>query len=203
LPPDPFAFTDMSNNADNLRFTTISVGQPSPFPRPPLGDLAVGIILSYGVPIAAIHLPDVTDDDIVSLNGDPVGIALYQSDEIPAGVLVLPLRCEDDKVWTISAPLVDEPDELRRWAEKTIHGNTLLLTLIDSNTGMVCAQRTIGLPPRLLELAQAGIRRSPDIAPHKTLQALAELDQIDMWHSGTQWKEVDDGEEFTMTRTQY
>lgn len=185
-----------------LDLFTIVVGQPSPFSPGPHGEETLAITLSYGIPVALVSLPGITEEDIASVTADPCGVALYQNDSLPGGVLLLLLGDEHSGAWTFLAPILDSESVMRTWASTPPESNVMLIVLIDSITNIVHAQRTVGLPLRLLEMVREGIRRAPAVDFDTALTEFGQLDARSVWQMGTQWRDIDDSEEFSMTKEQ-
>jgi|GEM_PF-3020895 len=184
---------------DNLnpKFLAISVGEPSPFPPLPPDQLTVAMTLAHPIPIVIVSLPEVTDEDVANIKSPPQAVALRRSAAMPAGALLITLRVNDTQVWPISVPFLDAAPIMRTWAANAAESNDLLIVLVDSDTRIVRAQRTIGLPPRLLEMARQGILRAERIDERAAVEELGRLSDLEVWSQATRWEEKGDGV-FTM-----
>lgn len=178
-------------------FVTISVGSRSPFPPLPADQLTVIMSLAQSNPVVIVSLPMVTDEDIANIKAPPQAVALRRSVRMPAGALLLVLKTNEEEVWPICVPFLDEAALMRTWARTQTDSNVILLILVDAGTQIVRAQRTIGLPPRLLEMVRQGILQAGSIDECVAIEELAGLDDRDIWAQGTCWQDQGD-ETFTM-----
>lgn len=187
----------MNMDVHTPRFVEISVGAPSPFPVLPADQLTAMMTLAHPSPVVIVSLPDVTDEDIANVKAPPEAVALRRSAAMPAGALLLVLRASDEEVWSICVPFLDDPSTMRSWARQKADSNVALLVLVDAGTRIVRAQRTIGLPPRLLEMARQGILQAAHLSERAAIEELAELSDQEVWEQGTCWQDQGDGV-FTM-----
>jgi hypothetical protein len=178
-------------------FTAISVGARSPFPALPADELNVMMSLVHANPVVIASLPDVTDEDIANIKAPPNAVALRRSIRMPAGALLLLLKTSEEEVWPISVPFLDDAALMRSWAETAADSNVILLVLVDARTQIVRAQRTIGLPPRLLEMVRQGILQAKEIDEREVMAEMAGLDDQTIWTQSTCWQDQGD-DEFTM-----
>jgi hypothetical protein len=178
-------------------FVTVSVGAPSPFPAFPPDQLTVMMTLAHPSPVVIVSLPGVNDEDIANVKAPPQAVALRRSAAMPAGALLLVLKVSDEEVWPICVPFLDDASTMRAWAMQTTDSNVALVVLVDAGTGIVRAQRTIGLPPRLLEMARQGILRTAHLDESAAIEELAGLSDQEVWEQGTCWQDKGDGV-FTM-----
>lgn len=183
--------------ASPLDFVTISVGSPSPFPALPADQLTVMMSLAQSNPVVIVSLPDVTDDDIANIKAPPQAVALRRSAKMPAGALLLVLKTNEEEVWPICVPVLDEAELMRSWARTQTDSNIIVLILIDAATGIVRAQRTIGLPTRLLEMVRQGILQAGRIDQGAAMEELASLSDHEVWRQSTCWQDQGD-DVFTM-----
>lgn len=178
-------------------FTAVSVGMRSPFPALPADELTVMMSLAHANPVVITSLPDVTGEDIANIKAPPKAVALRRSVRMPAGALLLLLETSEEEVWPISVPFLDDATLMRTWAETATDSNVMLLVLVDARTQLVRAQRTIGLPPRLLEMVRQGIMQAKHIDEREVMAEMARLDDQTMWTQSTCWQDHGD-DEFTM-----
>lgn len=178
-------------------FVTVSVGARSPFPALPADQLTVMMSLAQSNPVVIVSLPDVTEEDITNIKAPPQAVALRRSAKMPAGALLLVLKTNEEEVWPISVPFLDEAVLMRSWARTQTDSNIILLVLVDALTQIVRAQRTIGLPPRLLEMVRQGILQAEHIDQRAAMEELAGLDDHTIWTQSTCWQDHGD-EAFTM-----
>jgi hypothetical protein len=181
----------------NPQFRAISVGEPSPFPALPPSQLTVAMTLAHPIPIVIVSLPEVNDDDIASIKSPPEAVALRRSAAMPAGALLIQLKVNETQVWPICVPFLDAAPTMRTWAAQEADTNDMLMVLVDADTRIVRAQRTIGLPPRLLEMARQGIQRAERIDERAAVEELGRLSDLEVWNQATRWKDTGDGV-FTM-----
>ena len=187
----------MNMQASPLDFVTISVGSPSPFPALPANELTVMMSLAQSNPVVIVSLPGVTDEDIANIKAAPQAVALRRSAKMPAGALLLVLKANEEEVWPICVPFLDDAALMRSWARTQTDSNIILLVLVDAATGIVRAQRTIGLPPRLLEMVRQGILQAARIDERAAAEELAGLSDHDIWTQSTCWQDQGD-DVFTM-----
>jgi hypothetical protein len=187
----------MNMQASSLDFVTFSVGSPSPFLGLPTDQLTVMMSLAQSNPMVIVSLPDVTDEDIANIKAPPQAVALRRSAKMPAGALLLVLTTNEEEVWPICVPFLDEAALMRSWARAQTDSNIIVLILVDAASGIVRAQRTIGLPPRLLEMVRQGILQAARIDQHATMEELAGLNDHDIWTQSTCWQDQGD-DVFTM-----
>lgn len=178
-------------------FVTISVGAPSPFPPLPADQLTVMMSLAQSNPVVIVSMPEVTDEDIANIKAPPQAVALRRSAKMPAGALLLVLKTNEEDVWPICVPFLDDAELMRSWARAPSDSNIILLVLVDAETRIVRAQRTIGLPPRLLEMVRQGILHTARIDEHAAMEELAGLNDHDVWTQSTCWQDKGD-DVFTM-----
>ncbi|MBY0241895.1 MAG: hypothetical protein K2X55_21535 [Burkholderiaceae bacterium] len=178
-------------------FLTITVGSPSPFPALPADQLTVMMSLTQSNPVVIVSLPEVTDEDIARIKAPAQGVALRRSAKMPAGALLLVLKSNEEEVWPICVPFLDDAALMRSWALTQADSNILLLILVDADTQIVRAQRTIGLPPRLLEMVRQGMLQTAVIDERAAIEELAGLNDRDIWAQSTCWQDKGD-EVFTM-----
>lgn len=183
--------------ASSSRFVEITVGAPSPFPALPADQLTVMMTLAHPSPVVIVSLPDVTDEDIANIKAPPQAVALRRSTAMPAGALLLVLKVSEEELWPICAPFLDDASTMRAWAQHETDTNVALLVLVDAGTRIVRAQRTVGLPPRLLEMARQGILRTARLDENAVMEELATLSDQEIWEQGTCWQDKGDGV-FTM-----
>lgn len=185
-------------NTAPTRFLAITVGEISPFPRQPADELTVAMSLAYPVPVVIVSLPEVTDEDVTNIKAPPHAVALRRSAKLPPGALLLVLKVSEQEVWAMSVPFLDDARVMRAWASGQTEDNAALIVLVDAGTQIVRAQRTIGLPPALLDMARQGIRRTPVIDEDAALAELGGLSDREVWEQSTRWQAVDDSDFFTM-----
>jgi hypothetical protein len=178
-------------------FVTVEIGTRSPFPALPADQLTVMMSLAQSNPVVIVSLPDVTDEDIANIKAPPQAVALRRSVRMPAGALLLVLKTSEEEVWPICVPFLDEAALMRTWARTQTDSNIILLVLVDAHTQIVRAQRTIGLPPRLLEMVRQGIPQAGHIDERAAMEELAGLDDHKIWTQSTCWQDQGDGV-FTM-----
>lgn len=178
-------------------FVSIAVGDISPFPALPADQLTVMMSLAHPIPIMIVSLPDVTEEDIANIKAPPHLVGLRRSSAMPAGALLLVLKVSDTDAWPICVPFLDEAATMRAWAHAQTDANSLLIVLIDAATRIVRAQRTIGLPPRLLEMARQGITQAEHIDEQAAVEELGSLSDLEVWEQSTRWQDQGDGA-FTM-----
>ena len=183
--------------ASPLDFFTISVGSPSPFPALPADQLTVMMSLAQSNLVVIVSLPDVTGEDIANIKAPPQAVALRRSATMPAGALLLLLKTNEEEVWPICVPVLDDAALMRSWALAQTDSNIIMLILVDAATGIVRAQRTIGLPPRLLEMVRQGILQAVRIDQGAAMEELAGLNDQDIWTQSTCWQDQGD-DIFTM-----
>lgn len=183
----------MNMDATTSRFVTISVGAPSPFPALPADQLTVMMTLAHPSPVVVVSLPAVTDEDIANIKAPPQAVALRRSAAMPAGALLVVLKVNDEDVWPICVPFLDDAPRMRAWAKHETDSNVAVLVLVDAGTRVVRAQRTIGLPPRLLEMARQGILRAAHLDERAAVEELAGLSDQEIWEQGTCWQDKGDG----------
>lgn len=187
----------MNMQASPLDFVTISVGSPSPFPALPADELTVMMSLAQSNPVVIVSLPGVTDEDIANIKSAPQAVALRRSAKMPAGALLLVLKANEKEVWPICVPFLDDEALMRSWARTQTDSNIILLVLVDAETGIVRAQRTIGLPPRLLGMVRQGILQAARIDQRAAVEEIAGLSDHDIWTQSTCWQDQGD-DVFTM-----
>lgn len=169
------------------KILTISVDQPSPFPSPGAGESAIGIKIVNGIMTGLVQLPDIQDGDIAAINGDPVALALLQSDRNPIGLILVALLSSQTETWPLCAPLLDDMRALRDWAENPPESNIFLIALIDSNTNIVKAIRTLGLPADFFESIRAGILSVDRLDYGDVMLHASENTFETVWTNGKQW----------------
>lgn len=188
-------------NLSSPDFLTIAVGARSPFPAAPADQLTVMMSLAHSNPVVVVSLPEVTDEDIVNIKAPPLAVALRRSTRMPAGALLLVLKTnEEAAVWPICVPFLDEAAQMRAWARAKTDSNIVLLVLVDADTQVVRAQRTIGLPPTLLDMVRQGILQAGHIDEQAAVEELAGLSDHEIWTQSTRWQDQGDGA-FTMVAT--
>lgn len=179
-------------------FRAITVGEISPFPPLPADELTVSMSLAHPIPLIIVSLPDVTDVDIANIKAPPHAVALRRSTALPSGTLLLVLKVSETEVWSIGVPFLDEASKMRAWANAQADSNSALMVLVDAGTRIVHAQRTIGLPPRLLDMARQGILQGPPIDELVAIEEMGRLSDLEIWKQSTRWEDVDDSGFFTM-----
>ncbi|MBB4517176.1 hypothetical protein [Paraburkholderia fungorum] len=180
----------------NVRAMTIAVGQSSPLESPGPGHMALATtIVSDGLTMV-LQLPDVSEEDIAGVKGIPHGLALLQTPELPVGVLMLALRTGDGRVWPLAAPIAAHVDVMQKWAEARPDSNVMLVVLVDSNTNLVRALRTIGAPMELFDLIQSGIRSCRVFDPAEFVMRAGEIPPEDVWGKGRRRLRDDESDEF-------
>lgn len=178
-------------------FVSIAVGQPSPFPALPPDQLTVMMSLAHPIPIMIVSFPDVTEEDIANIKAPPHLVGLRRSSAMPAGALLLVLKVSESEAWPICVPFLDQAATMRAWAGVQTHSNSLLVILVDAGTRVVRAQRTVGLPPRLLEMVRQGIAQAGNIDEQVAVDELGSLSDLEVWEQSTRWQDQGDGV-FTM-----
>jgi len=181
-------------------FLTIAVGERSPFPAAPADQLTVMMSLAHSNPVVVVSLPEVTDGDIANIKAAPQAVALRRSARMPAGALLLVLKANEEEVWPICVPFLDEAAQMRTWARTQTDSNIMLLVLVDADTQVVRAQRTIEMPLTLLEMVRQGILQASHIDEQAALEELASLNDHEIWTQSTCWQDQGDGV-FTMVAT--
>jgi len=63
-----------------------------------------------------VSLPKVTDEDIANIKAPLQAVALRRSTRTPAGTLGLMLDTNEEEVWPICIPILDEALLMRTWA---------------------------------------------------------------------------------------
>lgn len=179
-------------------FLAIAVGEMSPFPPLPADQLTVAMSLAHPIPVVIVSLPDVTDEDIANIKAPPFAVALRRSVALPSGTLLLVLKVSETEVWSICAPVLDDAARMKAWASAQVDSNSLLVVLVDAGTRIIRAQRTIGLPPRLLDMARQGILQAPRIDELVAIEEMSALSDREIWEQSTRWQDVDDSGFFTM-----
>lgn len=179
-------------------FLPITVGEISPFSSLPADQLTVSMSLAHVAPVIIVSLPEVTDEDITNIKAVPQAVALRRSAALPSGALLLVLKVSDDQVWSICAPFLDEAERMHIWARMPSKGNTALVVLVDAGTRIVRAQRTVALPPRLLEMARQGMVHAVGIDESAAIEELSTLSDHQVWEQSTRWEIVDESDLFTM-----
>ncbi len=179
-----------------VRATTIAVGQPSPLESPGPGQMALATTIVSDVLTMVLQLPDVSEEDVAGVQGIPHGLALLQTPELPAGMLMLALRTGGGKVWPLAAPIAAHVDVMKAWAEERPDSNGVLVVLVDSNTNLVRALRTIGAPLELFDLIQSGIRSCRFFDPAEFVRRAGEIPPEDVWRKGRRWLRDDELDEF-------
>ena len=178
-----------------VRATTIAVGQSSPLESPGPGEMALAATIVSDVLTMVLQLPDVSDEDIAGVQGIPHAIALLQTPDLPVGMLMLALRTGGDKVWPLTAPIVAHVDVMQTWAEERPDSNVMLVVLVDSNTNLVRALRTIGAPMELFDLIKSGIRSCRRIDPAEFVMQAGEIPLEDVWGKGRRWLRDEESDE--------
>lgn len=184
-------------NTNTPGFLTVSVGARSPFPALPADELTVMMSLAHPAPVVIVSLPEVAIEDISNIKAPPQAVALRRSVAMPAGALLLVLKVGEEEVWPICVPFLDDAATMRAWASAETESNVILLVLVDADTQIVRAQRTIGLPQRLLEMVRHGILKAEQIDEHAAIVELAGLNDRQIWEQSTCWQDQGDGA-FTM-----
>lgn len=179
-------------------FITTTVGEMSPFPPLPADQLTVAMSLAHPIPIIIVSLPEVTDDDIANIKAPPHAVALRRSAAQPSGTLLLVLKVSETEVWSISVPFLDDAAKMKAWANAQVGSNEALVVLVDAGTRIIRAQRTVGLPPRLLDMARQGMLQTPQIDELAAIEELGRLSDLEIWKQSTRWEDVDDSGFFTM-----
>lgn len=179
-------------------FVSIAVGEVSPFPALPADQLTVAMSLAHPIPIIIVSLPEVTDEDIANIKAPPHAVALRRSAALPSGTLLLVLKVSEAEVWSIGVPFLDDAPRMRAWANAQVESNDALVVLVDAGTHIVRAQRTIGLPPRLLDMARQGMLQAPQIDELAAIEEIGRLSDQEIWEQSTRWQDVDDSGFFTM-----
>lgn len=153
--------------------------------------------LAHPIPVVIVSLPDVTDEDVANIKSAPQAVGLRRSTAMPAGALLMVLKVSEDEAWPICVPFLDEAPTMRAWANRETDCNSVLIVLVDATTRIVRAQRTIGMPPRLLEMARQGILHAEHIDEHAAIEELGQLSDQEIWQQSTRWQDEGDGY-FTM-----
>ena len=179
-------------------FLTINLGEMSPFPPLPADQLTVAMSLAHPIPVIIVSLPEVTDDDIANIKAPPHAVALRRSAALPSGTLLLVLKVSETEVWSIGVPFLDVAARMRAWANAQVESNDALVVLVDAGTQIIRAQRTIGLPPRLLDLARQGMLQAPQIDELAAIEEMSGLSDVQIWEQSTRWQDVDNSGFFTM-----
>lgn len=179
-------------------FLTITLGEMSPFPPLPADQLTVAMSLGHPIPVIIVSLPEVTDDDIANIKAPPHAVALRRSAALPSGTLLLVLKVSETEVWSIGVPFLDDAARMRAWANAQVESNDALVVLVDAGTQIIRAQRTIGLPPRLLDLARQGMLQAPQIDELAAIEEISRLSDVQIWEQSTRWEDVDNSGFFTM-----
>jgi len=179
-------------------FRAITVGEMSPFPPLPADQLTVAMSLAHPIPVIIVSLPEVTEDEIANIKAPPHAVALRRSAALPSGTLLLVLKVSETEVWSIAVPFLDEASKMRAWANAQVDSNNALVVLVDAGTRIVRAQRTIGLPPRLLDMARQGMLQAPRIDELVAIEELSTLSDREIWEQSTRWQDVDNSGFFTM-----
>jgi hypothetical protein len=124
--------------------------------------MVVAMPLQYAVPVVIVRLPDVTEEDIANFKSSLEAVGLRQNLIVPAGVLQLVLKVSETEAWAIAVPFLDSDPVMRAWVapRSDSDDSSALLVLVDARTRIERGQRTIGLPPRLLEMVKSGIRNA-------------------------------------------
>lgn len=179
-------------------FRAITVGEISPFPPLPADQLTVSMSLAHPIPVIIVSLPEVTDDDIGNIKAPPHAVALRRSTALPSGTLLLVLKVSETEVWSIGVPFLDDAARMRAWASAQVDSNDALVVLVDAGTQIIRAQRTIGLPPRLLDMARQGVLQAPQIDELVAIEEMSGLSDLEIWEQSTRWEDVDNSGFFTM-----
>ena len=98
------------------QFVTVAIGMRSPFPALPADQLTVMMSLAQSNPVVIVSLPKVTDEDIANIKAPLQAVALRRSTRTPAGTLGLMLDTNEEEVWPICIPILDEALLMRTWA---------------------------------------------------------------------------------------
>ena len=85
---------------------------------------------------------------------------------------------------------------MQTWAEERPDSNVMLVVLVDSNTNLVRALRTIGAPMELFDLIQSGIRSCRRIDPAEFVMQAGEIPLEDVWGKGRRWLRDEESDEF-------
>lgn len=179
-------------------FLAVTVGEKSPFSWLPADQLTVSMSLAHVAPVIIVSLPEVTDEDIKNIDAVPQAVALRRSAALPSGALLLVLKVSDDQVWSICVPFLDEAERMHIWAGMPSKGNAALVVLVDAGTRIIRAQRTVALPPRLLEMARQGMVHAVGIDELAAIGELNSLSDQQVWEQSTRWEIVDESDLFTM-----
>lgn len=154
--------------------------------------------LAHPIPVIIVSLPEVTDDDIANIKAPPYAVALRRSAALPSGTLLLVLKVSEAEVWSIGVPFLDDAARMRAWANAKVESNDALVVLVDAGTQIIRAQRTVGLPPRLLDMARQGMLQAPQIDELAAIEEMGRLSDLEIWEQSTRWQDVDDSGFFTM-----
>jgi len=186
------------NNPRRTSFIATTVGKMSPFPPLPPDQLTVAMSLVHPIPVIIVSLPEVTDDDIANIKAPTHAVALRRSATLPAGTLLLVLKVSETEVWSIGVPFLDDAANMKAWANVQVESNDALVVLLDAGTQIIRAQRTVGLPPRLLEMARQGILDAPKIDELAAIEEVGRLSDLEIWEQSTRWQDVDNSGFYTM-----
>lgn len=186
------------NTPPRTGFIATTVGEMSPFPPLPPDQLTVAMSLAHPIPIIIVSLPEVTHDDIVNIKAPTHAVALRRSATLPSGTLLLVLKVSEKEVWSIGMPFLDDAANMKAWASVEIESNDALVVLVDAGTQIIMAQRTVGLPPRLLEMARQGILDAPQINELAAIKEVGRLSDLEIWEQSTRWQDVDNSGFYTM-----
>lgn len=177
---------------------TITIGERSPFAPLPADQLTAAMSLAQPRPVIIVSLPEVTDSDIANVKAPLHAVALRRSTALPSGTLLLLLSVSTTEVWSIAAPFLDDASTMAAWANSQMNSTEALVVLVDAGSQIIRAQRTISLPPRLLDMAQQGILQSPCFDELVAIEELLTLSDREIWEQSTRWQDVDDSGVFTM-----
>lgn len=171
-----------------LPFTTLAVGDVSPFPSPGVGAQAIATVIHGGVLTLLVQLPGVLDEDLQAIKGEPVALALHQNAHNPLGTLMVVLRHTGEDMWPLKAPLLDADAVMLDWAAHIDGNNILLLVLVDSRSNTIRALRTVGLPRDFLAQLASGIRASCPVTDREAIMRYAAPLSVEtVWTEGIQW----------------
>lgn len=178
-------------------YLIISVGAPSPFPPLPADQLTVATSLGHTNPVVIVSIPEVTAEDIANIMAPLHAVALRRSTNMPAGAILLLLGTSEQDVWPICAPFLDDAALMGSWARDKADSNNIVLALVDAETQIVRAQRTIALPLPLLEMVRHGILSTDRIDERAAMEEMERLNDRDVWAQSTCWQ-GEGGEVFKM-----
>jgi hypothetical protein len=183
-------------HGDSMEMTTIGVGEQSPFSPLGQGQSALAITIASDVLTIVIQLPEVTREDVEAAKAKPLALALLQTAGVPVGVLTLALGVSAEAAWPLTGPIVAAEEVLRVWAALPLESNVVLVVLVDSNTNLVRALRTIGAPMDFLTQVQSGIQSCRQFDLSSFVQEARWLSSEKIWATGLRWIRDDEIDEF-------